>query len=158
MRLKPLRIVAVGRLRTPHWKTAATHYLSRLARWRAVMETIVKDADPALSPAARCAAEGRAVLAAFTPSDIPVCLDERGKCLTSRQFAAFLQTLSEDANRIPCFVVGGAFGLDDAVRAASRHILAFGPLTLPHELARVVLLEQIYRAEALLRNLPYHHE
>lgn len=156
--LKPLRIVAVGRLRTPHWKAAAAHYLSRLSRWRAVEETCVRDADPAFSPAARCAAEGRALLAALTPADIPICLDERGECLASRRFAALLQDLSEDANRTPCFVVGGAFGLDDAVRAAARHILAFGPLTLPHELARVVLLEQLYRAECLLRHVPYHHD
>ena len=157
MSLKPLRIVAVGRLRTSHWKAAAEHYLGRIARWRTVTETLIKDADPALSPAARSAVEGRGLLAALTPADIPVVLDERGRTFTSRQFASFLETLSEDANRVPCFIVGGAFGLDEAVRSASRHLLAFGPLTLPHELARVVLLEQIYRAEAVTRNLPYHH-
>lgn len=158
MRVKPLRIVAVGRLRTPHWKTAAAHYLSRLNRWRTVEVTCVRDADPAFSPAVRCTVEGQALLAALTPADIPICLDEKGECLSSRRFAALLQKLSEDANRIPCFVVGGAFGLDDSVRAAARQILAFGPLTLPHELARVVLLEQLYRAECLLRHVPYHHD
>ncbi len=158
MALKPLRIVAVGRLRTPHWKAAAAHYLGRLSRWRAVTEIVVRDGDAALSPAARNAAEGRALLAALRPGDVPICLDERGRSLTSRRFADLLQELSEDANRTPCFVVGGAFGLDEAVRAAADRLLAFGPMTLPHELARVVLLEQLYRAEALLRNVPYHHD
>ncbi len=157
MTLKPLRILAVGRLRTPFWKEAADYYRNRLARWRRVMETCLRDADPSLSPADRRAGESRAILDALTPSDIPVCLDERGKCRTSREFAALLFGLSEDVNRVPCFIVGGAFGCDDSVRRTARHLVAFGPLTLPHELARVVLLEQLYRAESILRNIPYHH-
>ena len=87
-----------------------------------------------------------------------ICLDERGVTRTSRDFARWLDELSADATRRPCFVVGGPFGLDDAVRARARHMVAFGAQTLPHELARVLLLEQLYRAESLLRNTPYHHE
>ena len=157
MTLKPLRIIAVGRLKTPFWKDAAAHYLTRISRWRAVSETLIRDADPALPVAERAAMEGRAILEAISPRDTLICLDERGKGLTSPQFAALLERLSEDANRMPCFVVGGPFGLDPSVREAAAHLLAFGPQTLPHELARVLLFEQIYRAEALLRNLPYHH-
>lgn len=155
--LKPLRILAVGRLRMPFWKDAADYYRERLVRWRNLTESIVRDADSALPVQERIARESRAILGALTPADIPVCLDERGKCMASREFSRFLDGLSCDANRIPCFIIGGAFGYDDSVRAAARHLIAFGPLTLPHELARVVLFEQLYRAEALLRNVPYHH-
>ncbi|MBR5734569.1 MAG: 23S rRNA (pseudouridine(1915)-N(3))-methyltransferase RlmH [Desulfovibrionaceae bacterium] len=157
MTLKPLRILAVGRLRTPFWKDAADYYRSRLVRWRRLTETCLRDADPSLSPADRAARESRAILDALTPADIPICLDERGTCRTSREFASFLSALSEDVNRVPCFIIGGAFGYDDSVRRAARHLIAFGPLTLPHELARVVLFEQLYRAESILRNIPYHH-
>ena len=139
------------------WKEAADYYRERLARWRNLTESVVRDADSALPVKERIARESTAILGALTPADIPVCLDERGKCMSSRDFSRFLDSLSSDANRVPCFIIGGAFGYDDSVRAAARHLIAFGPLTLPHELARVVLFEQLYRAEALLRNVPYHH-
>lgn len=157
MTLRPLRIIAVGRIRTPFWKSAAEHYSTRISRWRAFTETIVRDGEPALPILDRNALEGKGILGALTPTDIPVCLDERGKQFTSRQFSIFLDELSENISRRPCFIIGGAFGLDDAVKQAARHTIALGSLTLPHELARVVLFEQLYRAEALLRNLPYHH-
>lgn len=157
MTLKPLHIIAVGRLRTPFWKSAAEHYETRLLRWRALSQSIVRDGDPALPIVDRNAFEGKGILAALSPADIPICLDEQGKTFTSRQFATFLQTLSENAGRRPCFILGGAYGLDNAVRKIATHTVALGAMTLPHELARVVLLEQLYRAEALLRNLPYHH-
>ena len=157
MTLKPLSIVAVGRLKTPFWKDAAAHYAARLKRWRALREIVIKDGDASLPRDERNALEGRNIFAALTPADIVVCLDERGAGRTSQDFAAFLARLSENANRTPCFVIGGAFGLSDAVRQAAQHTLCLGPMTLPHELARVVLLEQLYRAEAILRNVPYHH-
>lgn len=157
MTLKPLRIIAVGRIRTPFWKSAAEHYITRITRWRTFTETIVRDGEPALPILDRNALEGKGILAALAPTDIPICLDERGKQFTSRQFSVFLDELSENVSRRPCFIIGGAFGLDDTVKQAARHTIALGALTLPHELARVVLLEQVYRAEALLRNLPYHH-
>ena len=68
------------------------------------------------------------------------------------------RNLSADGTRRPCFIVGGPFGLHDSVREKAKHLIAFGPQTFPHELARVVLLEQLYRAESLLRNMPYHHD
>lgn len=158
MTLKPLRIVAVGRLKTPFWKEAAGYYTGRLLRWRALSETIVRDGDAALPIVDRNAVEGKGILTALTPQDIPVCLDEHGKQFTSRDFSLFLEKISENASLRPCFIIGGPFGFDPAVKAVARHTIALGPLTLPHELARVLLLEQLYRAEAILRNVPYHHD
>ena len=158
MTLKPLRIIAVGRLKTPFWKDAAAYYTSRILRWRAYTETIVRDGDPALPIVDRNALEGKGILSALTPLDLPVVLDEHGKQFSSRQFSAFLEQISENAARRPCFIIGGAFGFDPEVRKIARHVVALGPLTLPHELARVVLLEQLYRAESLIRNIPYHHD
>ena len=127
MTLKPLRIVAVGRLKTPFWKAAAEHYVERLVRWRAFTESIIKDGDPSLPIVDRNALEGKGILSALSASDIPVVLDERGKTF------------------------------DDSVKQAASHLIALGPLTMTHELARVVLFEQLYRAESLTRGLPYHH-
>ena len=157
MTLKPLRIVAVGRLRTPFWKAAADHYVERLVRWRAFTETIVRDGDPALPIVDRNALEGKGILAALTPADTPVALDERGKTFTSRQFSPFLEQLSENAGRRPCFIIGGAYGLDEAVRQRAWKLVSLSSMTFPHELARVLLLEQLYRAECIIRKVPYHH-
>lgn len=158
MTLKPLRVIAVGRLKTPFWKSAAEHYTGRILRWRAYTETIIRDGDPALPIVDRNALEGKGILAAITPMDIPIVLDERGKQFSSRQFSLFLEQVSENASLRPCFIVGGAFGFAPEVKRIARHCIALGPLTLPHELARVVLLEQLYRAESLIRNIPYHHD
>ncbi len=152
---KSLHLVFVGRLRTSHWINAAAHYHQRLAPWRKVEESIVKDGASSLPPKQRMAEEGRGILAALAPQDRLVCLDEQGKSLTSRQFAAMLEELSLQG--VPCFVVGGAFGLDEAVRQKARQIISLGSHTMTHELARVVLLEQLYRAESILRKSPYHH-
>ncbi len=157
MAKKPLRIIAVGALKTAHWKQAAAHYTQRIQHWRTLQEIIVKDGDAALPVPERNAFEGQRLLASITPQDIVICLDEKGKNYTSQEFAKFLQHISENATRTPCFIIGGAFGLDDTVRKAAQHKLALGPMTFPHELARVLLLEQLYRAEAIVRGVPYHH-
>lgn len=158
MSLKPLRLITVGRPRVVFWRDASVYYMERLARWRKVTETCVRDGDATLPVARKKKEEGKRILETFTPQDVVVCLDEHGKSMTSREFSLFLDNLSEDSSRRPCFVVGGPFGLDEAVLGVARHLIAFGPQTLPHELARVVLLEQLYRAESLLRNTPYHHD
>ncbi|WP_298068458.1 23S rRNA (pseudouridine(1915)-N(3))-methyltransferase RlmH [uncultured Mailhella sp.] len=158
MSLRPLRIITVGRPRASFWKEAAAHYLERLVRWRQVTDTIIRDADPALPIAGRIEDEGRRILAALEPQDVVVCLDEQGRSLTSREFSRFLDGMSTDGTRRPCFIIGGPFGLHASVRERARSLLAFGPQTFPHELARVVLLEQLYRAETLLRRIPYHHD
>lgn len=157
MALKPLRIIAVGKLKTPCWQDAAAHYCARLKHWRAVEISLLKDADAALPIAERNELEGRRILEACNPQETLIVMDERGKSFTSPQFADFVSRVSENAASTPCFVLGGAFGLSPAVRAAARHVISLGPMTFPHELARVLLLEQLYRAEAICRNVPYHH-
>ncbi|MCL1985002.1 MAG: 23S rRNA (pseudouridine(1915)-N(3))-methyltransferase RlmH [Betaproteobacteria bacterium] len=157
MVLKNLRIVAVGALRSPHWKAAAIYYLERLRYWRRIHEHVVKDAEPRLPEAGRVQLEGQRLLQAVRADDYLICLDECGKSMSSQEFAAFLNEISENTSRTPCFVLGGPFGLAGMVRSQARVVLSFGPMTLPHELARVLLLEQVYRAEALLHRIPYHH-
>lgn len=154
---KPLRILCVGKIRTSFWKEAAAHYQQRISRWRPLDVTEVRDGDATLDTMSRNSQEGRRLLEALTPQDVPIVMDERGGAMTSQEFARFLQKLDHDAAGRPCFLIGGPFGLDDAVRAVARKKLCLGPMTLPHELARVVLLEQLYRAECILRKVPYHH-
>ena len=158
MNLKPLHIVSVGKIHAPFWKDACSYYLDRLSHWRNVKETIIRDADPALPPARKKEEEGRRILEAIGPSDLVVCLDEHGRSMTSREFSLFLDGLSIDMAHRACFIVGGPYGIHESVLKSARKLISLGPQTLPHELARVVLLEQLYRAETLLRNIPYHHD
>ncbi|WP_300710135.1 23S rRNA (pseudouridine(1915)-N(3))-methyltransferase RlmH [uncultured Desulfovibrio sp.] len=155
---KPLRIVCVGKIKTPFWREAVEHYAQRIRRWRPLDMTEVRDGDASLPTARRNEQEARRLQEALTPQDAAIVLDERGASLTSPQLAALLQKLDQEAAGRPCFIIGGPFGLTDEVRAAARRVISLGPMTLPHELARVLLLEQIYRAECIVRRIPYHHE
>ncbi len=155
--MKTLKCIWVGRLKSRFWSEAAAHYLGLLGRWYTVREVVVRDA-PAGSPAERTRAEGAAILATLGPADLPICLDERGEVHTSRELATLLQGWVLDGNRSPCFIVGGAYGLSETVRGACKRALSLSAMTLPHEMARVVLLEQLYRAGSILRGLPYHHD
>ncbi len=85
-----------------------------------------------------------------------VTLDERGKALTSLAFATWSGARQRDGTVRVCFVLGGADGLDPSLLAASTLSLAFGTLTWPHMLARVMLFEQLYRAQQILAGHPYH--
>jgi 23S rRNA (pseudouridine1915-N3)-methyltransferase len=154
--MKTIRILAVGRLKTPFWLAASQHYQGRLAHSFRLEEILVKDAPAGASPQERRETEARRLSGAIRPGDIRICLDERGTARTSEAFAAFLQGLFH-SGRTPCFLLGGPFGLADSLKTRSDHLLSLGPLTLPHELARVVLLEQIYRARTILDKTGYHH-
>ena len=151
---KPLRLVCVGRIKTGWWKDAAGEYAKRIARFRKLAVAEVRDADPSLEPARRSALEGERILKELGPQDLVLAMDERGEEFTSEGFARFLD---REAQGTPCFVIGGPFGLADEVREKARRLVRLGRMTLPHELARVVLLEQIYRAECIRRSIPYHH-
>lgn len=96
------------------------------------------------------------LLAAIPQKGTAVVLDERGQMLDSLKFAKWLERLTIDSPHGIHFVVGGDFGFDDSVRARADKLLSLSAMTLPHQIARVVLLEQIYRACTLMRNIRYH--
>lgn len=147
----------MGKIKTPLWKDAAAHYAGRIARWRPLDQTDVRDGDAALPVEQRNALEGKRLLESLQAQDVPIVLDERGSTFTSPELAQCLRQLDDSGRGRPCFIVGGAYGLDDAVRRRAWKCLSLSAMTFPHELARVLLLEQIYRAECILRNVPYHH-
>jgi 23S rRNA (pseudouridine1915-N3)-methyltransferase len=83
-------------------------------------------------------------------------LDERGSQVSSRDFAAALASLHDSGTSV-AFVIGGAYGLDDSVRKRANRILSLSAMTLPHELARLLFLEQLYRAQEIQKGSGYHH-
>jgi 23S rRNA (pseudouridine1915-N3)-methyltransferase len=99
--------------------------------------------------------EADAVLMAIKPDEQLVVLSEEGECLTSVKFAKKLSQLGSE--RL-VFVIGGASGVDAALKAKAAWCLSLSPMTFPHELARLILLEQLYRAQSILQGGPYHRE
>jgi 23S rRNA (pseudouridine1915-N3)-methyltransferase len=131
-------VVAVGRLRPPFQDDVA-HYQKLLGRHARVEVVEVREDE---------AVERRIPARAFTS-----LLAVDGRAYDSEGFARFLEERRMAALDL-CFVIGGAYGLE---LDAADHRLSLGPLTLPHQLARVVLLEQVYRAHKILAGEPYHH-
>jgi 23S rRNA (pseudouridine1915-N3)-methyltransferase len=153
-----LRIVAFGQ-RMPAWVVAGfDDYARRLPREFA-LELIELKPGPRTRgkiPAQILAAEGERIAAA-TRGSMVIALDERGEAWSTSQLAARLRVWS-DSGRPVAFVLGSADGLAAPVKRNADVIMALSTLTLPHGLARVVLVEQIYRAASLLQGHPYHRE
>ena len=143
-----IKIVWIGKTKGPAIAALTEEYLKRISRYVQVEGLAVRDQDDLLAKFGAAAKPG-------TKSTL-VLMDSRGKEFSSEQFAKFLRDY-QDRNPQPLvFAVGGADGFSDAVRSAAQHVISLGKMTLVHELARVVLLEQIYRGFTILKGHPYH--
>lgn len=148
-------IVWAGRHQRRAWEEICDRYRKRIRRVTPVRELPVKVRSRG-SDAERRREEGEAVLAALPDPSWLVALDSRGKALSSRALAAELTRLRRDWPHPVAFVLGSDVGLDDPVLSAARRVLSFGPMTLSHELARVVLYEQLYRVTSIQAGTKYH--
>ena len=137
---------------------AAAEWAEKLRRYAPVVETLVRP-NPSNSrdPEVARAAEGERVLRAVPPGAWQVALDERGREVRSEDVAALLAAAGDAGATALVFAVGGPHGHPAAVRAAARDVVRLSPLVLNHSVARIVLLEQLYRGWTILRGEPYHH-
>jgi 23S rRNA (pseudouridine1915-N3)-methyltransferase len=101
--------------------------------------------------------EAASVLESLQKDDYLVALDEKGKQFSSESLSMFFQARINDSHKQLIFLIGGAYGIDEAVLNRANHIWSLSHLTFPHQLARLILAEQIYRACTILRNEKYHH-
>lgn len=151
-----IQLLSIGRPRDQSLATAIREYEARAARyWPLEVAEVREEPGRALAPDEVRRREGERLLERCSPSAHVVACDERGTLMDSRRFASFLQEARERAQDL-AFVIGGAHGLHEQVRSRARTTLAFCSWTLPHELARLVLVEQIYRAGTIVRGEPYH--
>jgi 23S rRNA (pseudouridine1915-N3)-methyltransferase len=157
-----LNIAAVGKLKEDYWKAACTEYLKRLMPYVQARVVEVDDVDPqkAGGEARARTAEAtqlRRALASATPLERAhtVALDSKGKQLTSEQLAQLLRQVSNDTSTL-VFYIGGPTGLETQLLQEADTRFSLGLITLPHNLARVVLLEQLYRACKINHGEPYH--
>ena len=153
-----LRVIAIGQLKERFWKDACAEYLKRLRPYAEVSVVELADVDPARAGGEEAAVlrEGEAVLRALQPGEHVILLDINGTEATSPGMANALENLPLEGVNDIAFVIGGSCGVSKAVRERADNRWSFGRITLPHNLARVVLLEQLYRAFKIQRGEPYH--
>jgi 23S rRNA (pseudouridine1915-N3)-methyltransferase len=151
-----IRLVAVGRLKEPHWRDACDEYLKRLRPYADVEVTEIADRDISRDRTRAMGDEGADILRALPARSHVVALDLDGRQLSSEGLAAWFERRMVDGGSDIAFVIGGSAGLDPSVMTRADERLSLGPMTLPHQLARVVLLEQVYRAFRIMRGEPYH--
>ncbi|MDR3685438.1 MAG: 23S rRNA (pseudouridine(1915)-N(3))-methyltransferase RlmH [Coriobacteriia bacterium] len=151
-----LTVVAVGRLKERYWREAADEYLKRLGPYATVRVAEIDDRDSGRDAPRALAKEGADILRAIPEGAHVITLEIGGKQRSSEQFASHLAELALDGRSSVAFVVGGSVGLSADVLARADERMSFGAMTLPHNMARVVLLEQIYRAFRINRGEPYH--
>jgi len=152
-----LLILEVSRGRTPWADSAAADYLARIGRFARVEERQLKPAARGMEPLKARTEEGKRLLAALRSGDRLVVLDERGKSLDTMAFRDLLGQGERGAYRRLVFALGGPFGHGEAIRKRADLVLTLSPMVLNHQIARVLLVEQIYRGFTLIRGIPYHH-
>ena len=152
-----IEIIAVDRLRSDWARAGVTEYLARIERFCRVEWKYVKPSTKAGARALEEEGQRLLKIAATGPRDRLVALAPQAESLTSEGWAALLDRWCVDGVGRAVFAVGGADGLSPTVTAAADRNVALGPQTLAHELAQVVLLEQLYRAWTIIRGEPYHH-
>ena len=142
-----IKIAWIGKTKDPSIQALTDEYLKRIARYVEVEGIALRDEAALLD---HCTARKN------TSKSTLILLDSRGKDFTSEQFAKFLGDY-QDRNPLPLVLaIGGADGFSPATRSAAQHTISLGKMTLAHELARIVLLEQLYRAFTILKGHPYH--
>jgi 23S rRNA (pseudouridine1915-N3)-methyltransferase len=149
-----ITVVAVGKLR-PYYRQAVDDYARRLKRYAAIREQEVREASRAPSPGAQRAEEGARLETKIPEGSTVVALGREGAGWNSRELARQVERWLLAARPVG-LLIGGSEGLDPGLLARANARWSLGPLTLPHELARVVVFEQLYRAFTILRGEPYH--
>jgi 23S rRNA (pseudouridine1915-N3)-methyltransferase len=142
-----LRVAWIGKTKDASIQALTADYLKRLSRYIPTEALELTNEAALLKRLEKSGSRAAQTL---------VLLDARGKQLSSEQFAEFLRQHQDRGTQSLLFAVGGADGFSDAARAAASVQLSLGKMTLPHELARVVLLEQLYRAFTIIQGHPYH--
>lgn len=154
---RELVIVWAGRHHRSSWEEICATYRRRISHMATVRDLPVR-ARAASEDPQRLKIEGQALLAALPKPSYPIALDSRGESVDSAQLAERLARIKAEWPHPVTFLIGSDLGLDPAVLDASRWVLSLGRLTLSHELARLVLYEQLYRTLTIEAGMSYHRE
>lgn len=153
-----LQFWTIGKNNEPYVREGVEDFTKRISKYYPVEWTIIplpKNAGPEMDLKKK---EGQIILERLSKDDYLVALDEKGKQFSSESLAAFIMKRSNESVKNLVFLVGGAFGLDESVLNRANYKWSLSELTFPHQLVRLILAEQIYRACTILRNEKYHHK
>ena len=158
-----IKIIAVGKLKEKYWTEASKEYLKRLGAYcdveiREIKESRLSGTGPA-AEAQVMEEEGRDILAALASknsSPFIITLEIKGKTFSSEALADKINSLALEGKSEIVFIIGGSLGLSPQVTKVSNLALSFSPMTFPHQMMRVILLEQIYRSFKIIRGETYH--
>lgn len=154
-------IICIGKLKEKFWKEAADEYTKRLSRFcslniKELSESLISENPSQAEIDAALLKESEAILKEI-PKDaavFPLCIE--GKELSSPQFAEKIESVSLSGKSKICFIIGSSFGLSERVKERADFKLSFSKMTFPHQLFRVLLLEQLYRAFSITNKMKYH--
>jgi 23S rRNA (pseudouridine1915-N3)-methyltransferase len=150
----------VGKPHDPIVKEGVELFTKRITNYYPVQWQIIAmpKNSGALSETELRKKEGESILSALQKEDYLVLLDERGKQLGSEAFAAFIQARANESLKNLVFLIGGAYGVSEAILQRANFKWSLSELVFPHQLVRLILAEQVYRACSILRNEKYHHQ
>ncbi len=156
-----IRIIAVGKLKEKYWRDAVAEYAKRLGAYCSLQVVEIKESPLRANPSAADeeavkTSEGEDILRHITKSDYVITLEIKGKRFSSEQLAEKMADLALEGKSNIAFVIGGSLGLSPEVSRRADLKLSFSDMTFPHQMMRVILLEQIYRSFKINRNETYH--
>lgn len=153
-----IRVITLGKLKESFWKDAQVEYLKRLRPYAKIeLVEIPEVSFGSLDDRERVTKkEAEIVLKKIADDDVVIALDEHGKEFPSVQLAEFFKTKSAHGERLVC-IIGGPLGLHKMLRGRAQFTLSLSQLTFPHQMARIILLEQIYRSHTILTGKQYHY-
>ncbi|HHU12273.1 MAG TPA: 23S rRNA (pseudouridine(1915)-N(3))-methyltransferase RlmH [Clostridiaceae bacterium] len=154
--MSTLQIIACGQIKEPYLRDGIAEFKKRLSRYTRVDITEVPDGSDSLPLDVQLDREGADIVAKLPPRAFIIALDIRGKTVDSEGFAELVERGFETGDATLCFIIGGSRGLAPAVLSRADLRLSLSSLTFPHQLTRLILLEQCYRAFRINRGEPYH--
>ena len=154
-----IQLLAIGKNHDAYIKDGVEDFTKRISKYYPVEWIIIAPPKNAGTPSEKDLKkkEGESILQIIKKEDYLIALDERGKQLTSEALAKFIQARANESIKNVMFLIGGAFGIDEIVLKRCDYNWSLSQLTFPHQLVRLILAEQLYRACSILRNEKYHH-
>ena len=152
-----IRILSPSKVRQSFILEGEQEYLKRLKREADIERVEIEVSVPSSLPEPDAMKrEAEALLGRIRDDEMLIVLDERGRQMSSPELAALLDERMRGGQSKFCFVIGGAYGLDESVRKRASVVLSLSKLTFPYQLTRLILIEQLYRALSIIRGQPYH--
>lgn len=150
-----MRIISVGKTHDPLFKAGIVAYEQRLSSTLPI-EWVLLPPKTEATTTGTITSESNSILKSLKEAEYVILLDEKGQIMSSPDFSGLLYTALE-SHKHACLVIGGAYGVNDAVTARADAVVSFGKMVFPHQLMRLLLCEQLYRAVSIRSNSGYHH-